>query len=200
MAKHTLYLGRNLHYVECIEKAGCCPLAVATTILKIKMKKLLISAAIITALFSITSCKDGSKTDNISLTKEVTFTKNGELKLIKAANDSIIATLDVEIADDDYKTQTGLMYRHSMDDNQSMLFVFPDSQTRSFYMKNTEFPLDIIYFNANKELVSIRKNAKPYDETSLPSESPSQYVLEVNAGLSEEWNLQKGDKFILIKE
>ena len=164
------------------------------------MKKIFISACLMASLISISSCKDASKSDNVSITKEVTFTKNGELKLMKASNDSVVAALDVEIADDDYKTQTGLMYRHSMDENQSMLFIFPDSQTRSFYMKNTEFPLDIIYFNSDKEIVSIRKNAKPYDETSLPSEVPSQYVLEVNAGLSDAWKLEKGDKFELIKK
>jgi hypothetical protein len=61
-------------------------------------------------------------------------------------------------------------------------------------MKNTEIPLDIIYLNADKEIVNIQKNAKPFDETSLTSEAPSQYVLEVNAGLSDAWKLEKGDK------
>jgi len=75
-----------------------------------------------------------------------------------------------------------------------MLFVFKDLRQRSFYMKNTEIPLDIIYLNSEKEIVSIQKNAKPFDETSLPSETVSQYVLEVNAGLSEKWNLEKNDK------
>lgn len=159
------------------------------------MKKLIISIAIGCSVLTFYNCKDATKSESISLTKEIAFTKQGELTLMTAENDSLIATLDIEIADDEYKTQTGLMYRHSMAENQGMLFIFPDSQTRSFYMKNTEFAIDIIYFNSEKELVSIRKNAKPLDETSLPSEAPSQYVLEVNGGLSDTWNLQPGDKF-----
>jgi uncharacterized membrane protein (UPF0127 family) len=158
------------------------------------MKKIFISAAIIASLFSLYNCKDNSKSESKSITKEITFTKEGELTLMKAANDSIISTLDIEIADDDYQTQTGLMYRNSMAQNQAMLFVFPDEQRRSFYMKNTEIPLDIIYLNSKKEIVSIQKNAKPFDESSLPSEELSQYVLEVNAGLSDAWKLEKGDK------
>ena len=75
-----------------------------------------------------------------------------------------------------------------------MLFIFPDEQPRSFYMKNTEFSLDIIFIDAEKEIVSIQKNAKPLDQRSLPSEGPSQYVLEVNAGLSNQWNLEAGDR------
>ena len=76
-----------------------------------------------------------------------------------------------------------------------MLFIFKDSRQRSFYMKNTEIPLDIIYFDSEKRLASIQKNAKPFDETSLPSENVSQFVLEVNAGLADKWKLQKGDMF-----
>ncbi|MBT0607333.1 DUF192 domain-containing protein [Aequorivita echinoideorum] len=158
------------------------------------MKKIFVSVLISMSIFSFYNCKEKTE-ETKSLTKEITFTKEGELTLFKAETDSIIAKLDIEIADDEYQTQTGLMYRHSMPENQAMLFVFNDEQRRSFYMKNTEIPLDIIYFNAEKKINSIQKNAKPNDETSLPSETVSQYVLEVNAGLSDRWNLQNGDRF-----
>ena len=41
--------------------------------------------------------------------------------------------------------------------------------------------------------MSFQKNTKPFDETSLPSEGPAKYVLEINAGLSDEWQLEPGD-------
>lgn len=159
------------------------------------MKRIIISAVIAASICGFYNCKEKTS-ETKSLTKEITFTKEGELTLLNAETDSIIAKLDIEIADDDYQTQTGLMYRHSMPANQAMLFVFPDEQRRSFYMKNTEIPLDIIYLNSKKEIVSIQRNAKPYDETSLPSETVSQYVLEVNAGLSDTWKLEKGDRIV----
>lgn len=81
-----------------------------------------------------------------------------------------------------------------MASNHGMLFIFPDMDYRSFYMKNTKIPLDIIYVSKDKTIVSIQKNAKPMDETSLPSEGPAKYVLEVNAGLSDKWGLEQGDK------
>lgn len=158
------------------------------------MKKILISAVIAASILSFYNCKDTSTSETKSLTKEITFKKEGELQLLKKGNDSIIASLDIEIADDEYQTQTGLMYRNSLGKDQGMLFVFKDMQRRSFYMKNTKIPLDIIYFNSEKEIVSIQKNAKPMDETSLPSEAASQYVLEVNAGLSDVWKLENGDR------
>lgn len=139
---------------------------------------------------TISSCKEEKKTVK---PVDITFKKEGELIIKKATTDSIIKSIDIEIADDEYQTQTGMMYRDSMKDSQGMLFVFPNASLHTFYMKNTQIPLDIIYIGSNKAIVSIQKNAKPFDETSLPSNEPAQYVLEINAGLTDAWNLEVGD-------
>ena len=76
---------------------------------------------------------------------------------------------------------------------QGMLFVFDDVSQRFFYMKNTKIPLDLIYLNENKSIVSFHENAQPFDESSLPSNFPAKYVLEINAGLIETWSLSVGD-------
>ena len=155
------------------------------------MKRVFILTVMLATFMITESCNDKK---DLVLTKEVTFTKEGELRIKKTANDSLLANLDIEIADDEYQTQTGLMYRKSMESSQGMLFVFKDEIKRSFYMKNTEFALDIIFINSANKVVSIQKNAKPLDHTSLPSAAPSLLVLEVNAGLSDQWNLMPGDK------
>lgn len=156
------------------------------------MKKIIFSIVLVGATFIFQSCKKSN--DKKILTKEVAFTKEGELTLKKATSDSIIKILNLEIAETEYETQIGLMYRHSMEDDQAMLFIFKNDQPRSFYMKNTEFTIDIIFINSKKEIVSIQKNAKPYDKTSLPSNAPAKYVLEINGGLSDIWGLEDGDK------
>ncbi|MDY8138575.1 DUF192 domain-containing protein [Aquimarina sp. 2201CG5-10] len=150
--------------------------------------------------FSIFSCKTDPKNEKLVI-QEVTFTKEAELSLFNLKDSIVnpITKLDIEIADDDYQIQTGLMYRKSMQNNQGMLFIFSEETPRSFYMKNTEFALDIIFIDANNKVVSIQKNAKPLDESSLPSEGPAQYVLEVNAKLTDTWNLQKGDSISFSK-
>jgi uncharacterized membrane protein (UPF0127 family) len=142
------------------------------------------------------SCKEEPKA--IKQTK-VVFKKEGELTIYKSASDSIIAKLDIEIANTDYEIQTGLMYRESMEENQGMLFVFEDARQRFFYMKNTKIPLDIIYIDTNKKIVSFQKNAKPFNEASLPSNVPAKYVLEVNAGLADTWGLASGDTIWYLK-
>ncbi|TVZ57566.1 hypothetical protein NA63_0051 [Flavobacteriaceae bacterium MAR_2010_105] len=144
------------------------------------------------------SCKEEKSKSKVTPVT-IKFKKEGELSLLKAETDSVIATLDIEIADNEYETQTGLMYRKHMQASHAMLFIFPDSDYRNFYMRNTEIPLDIIYIDKDKVIVSISKNAKPFDETGLPSAAPAQYVLEVNAGLTTTWDLQPGDKIQFTK-
>lgn len=152
------------------------------------------------SILLVYSCKSEKK-DKTIITEEVAFTKEAELSLYNTKDSipSTIVKLDIEIADDDYQIQTGLMYRKSMQNDRGMLFIFPDEQPRSFYMKNTEFPLDIIFINANNKVVSIQKNAKPLNESSLPSTGPAKYVLEVNSGLTDQWNLKAGDSIAFQK-
>jgi len=138
------------------------------------------------------SCKNEPQSVEIKQTL-IEFKKEGELILKKSNNDTLLASLNIEIADDDYRRETGLMYRNSMKNNEAMLFVFPNEDYRSFYMKNTKFPLDIIYISEDKKVVSIQENAQPMLETSLPSDAPAKYVLEVNAGLAKAWQLRAGD-------
>ncbi len=137
-----------------------------------------------------TSCKKEGKT--IKQT-EIIFKKEGELSIFDTQNDSIKMKLDIEIADTDYDVQTGLMYRNAMKANRGMLFIFDDERERYFYMKNTRIPLDIIYINAKNKIVSFQKNAKPFDESSLPSNVPAKFVLEINEGLADKFTLQVGD-------
>ena len=146
-------------------------------------------------IFTI-GCKEKSNTESIA-TESISFTKEGEINIFR--KDSLVRTLNVEFAETDYEVQTGLMYRQTMEDNQSMLFIFPDVAMHSFYMKNTEFPLDILFIDENQKIASFQKNAQPLNESSLSSKVPVKYVLEINAGLSDQWNLVEGDSIAFTK-
>lgn len=146
--------------------------------------------------YAISAYKGYSKRNESTkqvVVKEIPFTKEGELEIIDPSGENI-KSLEIELAKTDYETQTGLMYRTAMAENRGMLFVFNQEAYHSFYMRNTIIPLDIIYINKDMEIVSFAKNAKPFDETSLPSGQPVQYVLEVNAGMMDKWNVEVGDK------
>lgn len=109
------------------------------------------------------------------------------------------------IAKDDKSRQVGLSNRKSLDENSAMLFIFEKKGKYSFWMKDTQIPLDIIYINDEK-IVHIVKNAAPQKGNSgnLPIYTPpaeANYVLEINGGQSDKYKFANGDtiKFNGIK-
>ncbi len=146
--------------------------------------------------FLVFSCGGNNVTHPVKET-EPAFKKDGVIEIYR--NDSLVADFDTEVADTPYQRQTGLMYRKQMNENQSMFFVFPDEKPRYFYMKNTFIPLDIIFIDAENKIVSIAKNARPLDETTLGSGKPARFVLEVKAGTADKLQLQPGDSIVLKK-
>ncbi|HLS31732.1 MAG TPA: DUF192 domain-containing protein [Flavobacteriaceae bacterium] len=155
------------------------------------MKKILVFLLLVGVL---ASCKEeGSKHQSIE-TEAIKFTKNGELTFFDKDGEPL-KTIDIETAISEYEQQTGLMYRHDMEENQGMLFIYDDERPRPyFYMKNTYIGLDLIYISADKKIVDINRDAKPLDETTLHSEAPAKYVLEISAGMADKWDLEIGDK------
>ncbi len=102
----------------------------------------------------------------------------------------------VEQADDAASQQRGLMFRESMPDDHGMIFNFADEQVRTFWMKNCRMPLDILYFDANYKLVSVQQRVPACRSgpcPTYPSEGPSKYVLELNAGTADKLDVKPGD-------
>jgi uncharacterized membrane protein (UPF0127 family) len=126
------------------------------------------------------------------------FTREGELELFNK-QDSLIVKLDIEIADDNAQTTRGLMYRRSMGEKQGMLFIFPREEIRSFWMKNTYIPLDLIFLDSERRIVHIHESAQPKSEQSIPSVEPAKYVLEVNEGFSARYFLEVGDSMSFVR-
>lgn len=114
-------------------------------------------------------------------------------------NGEKIIKISVEIADDNNEREKGLMFRERLDENSGMLFVFDDESYRSFWMKNTLIPLDIIFIGKNFEIVDI-KNAVPcreYPCALYKSSKPAKYVLEVKGNFTMRNKVGIGDKIIL---
>lgn len=111
-----------------------------------------------------------------------------------APDGSVRATVRAEIAENETSRTQGLMGRQTMAEDQGMLFIFPNEEYRSFWMANTPLPLDIIYVNAAREVVTIQRNTVPYSEESVPSTRPATYVIEVNAGYADRHGIVEGDR------
>ena len=151
-----------------------------------------IIAILVAAFFIFNNCDD--EHHDMTYYK---FKKEGELTFTDTTGNPIIK-IDIEIADNDYERQLGLMNRESMEKMRGMLFIFPFERYQSFWMLNTLFSLDMLFINSNKEIVTIHKNTTPLSEQSYPSSEPAQYVLEVNGGFCDGHNINLGDKVFWI--
>lgn len=102
----------------------------------------------------------------------------------------------VEIADSPAEREHGLMGRTSMPADHGMLFIFPDSEPRTFWMKNTLIPLDMLFFDASQRLVAVQEDVPPCQADPCPvypSGVPARYVLELNAGVAGKLGVRNGD-------
>ncbi|MFK7840427.1 MAG: DUF192 domain-containing protein, partial [Bdellovibrionales bacterium] len=101
---------------------------------------------------------------------------------------------NIELALTPEQQAKGLMFRAEIPNDYGMLFVFNEEAPRSFWMKNTLIPLDIIFVKRNGEILHIHENAVPLDLTPIRSDGNAYAVLEINGGLSKTLGLNSGDK------
>jgi uncharacterized membrane protein (UPF0127 family) len=133
-----------------------------------------------------------------SIDPEYMFKKDGELTFTDSLNNAK-AKIDIQIANSDFDRELGLMFRKQMDENKGMLFIFPVEDKQSFWMRNTFIPLDMIFVNSSKKIVTIHWNTQTLSDQSYPSTAPAQYVLEVNGGYCSRHNINEGDKINFIE-
>ena len=104
---------------------------------------------------------------------------------------------DLEIADDTEEREQGLMWREELNEDAWMLFVFEQSRVSRFWMKNTLIPLDMLWLDEWWKVVYIEHDVLPCEADPCPTYGPTQevakYVLELNAGSANEFELHIGD-------
>ena len=86
------------------------------------------------------------------------------------------------------------MYRESLAPDRGMILIFHDDRQRTFWMKNTRIPLDIIFITKDRGIAGIVENAEPMTETPRRVNADSRFVLEVNGGLARTHGLAAGDR------
>src|SRR5919108_3259739 len=112
-----------------------------------------------------------------------------------------ITQVYVDIANDPWEHARGLMFKKNLEWNNGMLFVYEDDKTRSFWMKNTSIPLDMLFVDSNLTIVDIKENMQPCIEAdscpSYISKQPARFVLELNAGFVRNKSVNVGDRLVL---
>jgi uncharacterized membrane protein (UPF0127 family) len=103
----------------------------------------------------------------------------------------------VEIARDDTSRSRGLMYRTSMPADHGMLFSWNDERIRSFWMKNTCLPLDMLFIAADGTIVGILEQVPTLNLAARSVRCPAAHVLEVNAGWARSHGVTVGSKVVI---
>jgi uncharacterized membrane protein (UPF0127 family) len=103
--------------------------------------------------------------------------------------------LKVEVAATEGARELGLGGKNSLPVDRGMLFIFDKPGIYPFWMKDMKFSIDIIWLSDDWNVIYIKKYAQPesYPET-FTSESSARYVLEVNAGFADKYDLRIGDQ------
>lgn len=119
-----------------------------------------------------------------------------KLETIEVVTSRGRARFQVEIAATQAEQARGLMFRKALAPDRGMLFTYKRPQPASYWMKNTLIPLDIIYIQPDGRILSIVRNARPLDETPLPSGGLVLGVLEIAGGRAAQLGILPGDRVL----
>ena len=104
------------------------------------------------------------------------------------------ATVKIELAQTGAQRERGLMYRPELAPDAGMLFIFTTPEHASFWMHNTQVPLDMVFAGSDLRVIGIIPDTEPYSDARLEVNGESQYVLEVNAGFCKAHGVSVGDR------
>ena len=101
--------------------------------------------------------------------------------------------LPVEIASTSAAQMCGLSHRKTLPDERGMLFVYPESRSLEFWMKDTEFPLSIAFLDYTGRILSIQDMDPMQSMARYRSPAPAKYAIEVNKGWFARHSIKIGD-------
>ena len=158
------------------------------------MPLLLLCGVLLGGLFACGCSGDSPSAEaEADTTETIPFTTEGRLAFIQDGDST--ATIDIEIAETDSARERGMMQREGFpNDRSGMLFVFNEEQPRSFWMSNTPVALDILFVDADSQVVTIAKYTTPFSSERYESGDPVQFVVEVPAGFADSHGILEGDR------
>ena len=128
----------------------------------------------------------------------VYVTKPADVDFIQAEIRDL--SMQVFIADDPQERVDGLSVFNALNENQAMVFIFDEPGIHRFWMKDMQFPIDIVWLDSDARVVFIKTDAQPsnYPESYGP-ESETHYVLEFVSGFTKKYDIQVGDVISTIQ-
>ncbi len=103
---------------------------------------------------------------------------------------------DIYLAVNGQQQRRGLMFVRELPEWTGMLFVYPDENYRSMWMKNTYISLDMVFARRDGSITNIASDTVPLSEKSITSSEPVSFVLELNAGTARRLSIDEGSRLI----
>ena len=106
-------------------------------------------------------------------------------------------SVTVEVADTPAKRTLGLMFRKSLKNGKGMWFVFPGEKELVFWMKNVNFPIDIVFIDSRFFIRKIHKSVPPCLSgacATYSSGAMALYALEVPSGYCQKNGILENQK------
>jgi uncharacterized protein len=100
----------------------------------------------------------------------------------------------VEVTSSKEEQTTGLMFRRSIGPDDGMIFLYPQDQEITMWMKNTYIPLDMIFVKSDGTVLRIEENTEPLSERIISSEGNARAVIEMKGGSAARFGIKPGDK------
>jgi uncharacterized membrane protein (UPF0127 family) len=114
-------------------------------------------------------------------------------------HDKTLMAIKVAIAKTNEQRAFGLMYLKKLPIDKGMIFIFDQMDVLNFWMKNTFIPLDILFIDQNHQIIKIKENCQPLNESIISSDAKAINAIEINAGLVKKHNIKIGNKIIFDK-
>lgn len=136
--------------------------------------------------------------------KTVKISKNDYLNVRKTEIDSIKSviigskTITVDVVNTEIDRERGLSGKQTLAEGTGMLFVFEKPSKWGIWMKNMNFPIDVVWFDNKGVVVSVKEHMTPqsYPEVFTP-QFPAWYVLEIPDGAFAKTGVKVGEKAII---
>jgi len=129
---------------------------------------------------------------NLMVVKEL----NGNMIRNKTKN--VTLATEIEFANSMFSKARGLMFRSALPNGKSMLFTFGSEDHVGIWMLFMRFPIDLVYLDSRKRIISIYENIKPINlnpntwKVYYPN-TPAKYVLELSQGTVKKTGTELGD-------
>lgn len=117
--------------------------------------------------------------------------------LVVAAIQHACYRFDIYLAVSYEQQKRGLMFVRDLPEMTGMLFIYRKTDHYAMWMKNTFIPLDIAFATESGTIVNIARHTEPQSLKSIGSERPVNYVLELNAGVTERLRIEPGSRLII---